>query len=74
MKREALVPVDEELLALISGQQQRVLDRCPSGIVLFPRPRTLTGRSRLAAPPTGWRSTAGWSIATPATSTAGPST
>jgi integrase len=37
MKREALVPLDE-LLALISGQQQRVLDRYLSGTVLFPRP------------------------------------
>jgi integrase len=38
MKREALVPVDDELLELIRGQQQRTLDRYPSGIVLFPRP------------------------------------
>ena len=38
MKREALVPVDDELLELIRGQQQRVLDRYPPGIVLFPRP------------------------------------
>jgi integrase len=38
MKREALVPVDDELLELIRDQQQRVLDRYPSGIVLFPRP------------------------------------
>jgi len=38
MKREALVPVDDELLALIRGQQQRILDRYPDGIVLFPRP------------------------------------
>ncbi len=38
MKREALVPVDDELLALIRGQQQRVLDRYPAGPVLFPRP------------------------------------
>jgi integrase len=38
MKREALVPVDDELLALIRDQQQRVLDRYPGGIVLFPRP------------------------------------
>ncbi len=38
MKREALVPLDDELLGLIRGQQQRVLDRYPSGIVLFPRP------------------------------------
>ena len=38
MKREALVPVDDELLALIRGQQQRVLGRYLSGTVLFPRP------------------------------------
>ena len=38
MKREALVPLDDELLALIRDQQQRVLGRYPSGIVLFPRP------------------------------------
>jgi hypothetical protein len=37
MKREALVPLDDELLELIRGQQQRVLERYPSGIVLFPR-------------------------------------
>jgi integrase len=37
MKREALVPLDDELLALINGQQQRVLDCYPSGTVLFPR-------------------------------------
>jgi integrase len=38
MKREALVPLDDELLSLIQGQQQRVLGRYPSGTVLFPRP------------------------------------
>jgi len=38
MKREALLPLDDELLALIRDQQQRVLGRFPSGIVLFPRP------------------------------------
>ncbi len=38
MKREALVPVDDELLELIRGQQQRILDRYPAGAVLFPRP------------------------------------
>jgi hypothetical protein len=37
MKREALVPIDDELLELIRGQQQRILDRYPAGIVLFPR-------------------------------------
>ena len=38
MKREALVPVDDELRELIRGQQQRVAGRYPAGIVLFPRP------------------------------------
>jgi integrase len=39
MKREALVPVDEELAALIGEQQQRVLARWPDGSCphLFPR-------------------------------------
>ncbi len=37
MKREALVPLDDELLELIRCQQQRVLGRYPSGTVLFPR-------------------------------------
>jgi integrase len=37
MKREALVPIDEELRALISEQQDRILDRYHSGTVLFPR-------------------------------------
>ena len=38
MKREALVPLDDELLALIRDQQQRVAGRYPARIVLFPRP------------------------------------
>jgi len=38
MKREALVPLDDELLALIGDQQQQILDRFPAGIALFPRP------------------------------------
>src|SRR5258708_14710639 len=38
MKREALVPIDEELQALIGEQQRRVLARHPAGPVLFPRP------------------------------------
>jgi integrase len=40
MKREALVPVDEELDQQITGQQQRILDRWPDGgRWLFPAPR-----------------------------------
>ncbi len=39
MKREALVPIDEELERLISEQQHRVRERWPDGTaVLFPRP------------------------------------
>jgi integrase len=38
MKREALVPLDDELLELIRCQQRRVLERYGSGTVLFPRP------------------------------------
>src|ERR1039457_2069999 len=53
MKRQALVPIDEELHALITAQLQRNLDRWPAGIpVLSPRPtanldgaRPLSGRT-----------------------------
>ncbi len=39
MKREALVPVDEELEALIARQRERNRERHPDGTpVLFPRP------------------------------------
>jgi hypothetical protein len=39
MKREALVPIDEELEALIARQQERNRERNPGGTpVLFPRP------------------------------------
>jgi integrase len=41
MKREALVPIDEELQALISGQHDRIRERWPDGTpVLFPRPQS----------------------------------
>ena len=41
MKREALVPIDDELLAMISAQHDRVRLRWPDGTpVLFPRPQT----------------------------------
>ena len=40
MKREAAVPIDEELEAAIGEQQRRVLDRWPDGApLLFPRQR-----------------------------------
>lgn len=40
MKREAAVPIDEELEAAIGEQQRRVLDRWPDGTThLFPRQR-----------------------------------
>jgi integrase len=38
-RREALVPIDEEIASLIKEQQQRSLQRWPAGTpVLFPRP------------------------------------
>jgi integrase len=44
MKREALVPIDDELQAEISSQQQRVLQRWPDGApVLLPRPNMNLG-------------------------------
>ena len=40
MKREALVPIDEEVEQAITGQQQRVLARWPGGTPwLFPAPK-----------------------------------
>ncbi len=39
MKRDALVPIDEELRGLLIEQQQRITDRWPGGTPgLFPRP------------------------------------
>jgi integrase len=41
MKREALVPIDDELHRLILDQQRRLLHQWPHGVpVLFPRPST----------------------------------
>jgi integrase len=37
MRREAMVPVDDQLAAQIQDQQQQVRQRYPSGGVLFPR-------------------------------------
>ena len=76
MKREALVPIDDELRQQLLCQQQVVLQRWPAGApVLFPR---VTGNLRRRPAhqelgPTGARSTAGWKTATSATSTAGQS-
>jgi Phage integrase family len=38
MRREGLVPIDEDLLAEIAAQQQRVAARWPKPTVLLPRP------------------------------------
>ena len=50
MKREAAVPIDEELEQAIRGHQQRVLERWPKGTgVLFPRPHAnASGRLRMS--------------------------
>ena len=46
MKREALVPVDDELAVEIGAQRQRAAGRWPRGApVLFPRPRRNIGGS-----------------------------
>jgi integrase len=47
MKREALVPIDEDLHRFISEQQQRVLHQCPANPPwLFPRPtKNIDGRA-----------------------------
>lgn len=68
MKRQALVPIDEQLHALIVEQQLRVGD----APVLFPRPTKNPDRRapRSLPRPTGSRSTAGWPAARSATPTA----
>ena len=50
MRREAAIPIDEELEAAIRGQQRRVLDQWPDGTTcLFPRPRAnISGNLPLA--------------------------
>ena len=61
MKREALVPIDEELRALIGEQQTGSWAVIPPGPCCSPGPpRTPTAGCRSAAIPTGWRSTGGW--------------
>ena len=54
MKREALVPVDDEILALVGEQKQRVLQRFPAGApLLFPRQNgNLNGSGPSPAAPT----------------------
>jgi integrase len=49
MKREAAVPIDEELQKAIHDQQQRILERWPEGTTcLFPRPHAnVSGNLRL---------------------------
>jgi integrase len=51
MKRQALVPIDEQLAEQIRHQQQRVTARWPAGLpILFPRPTgNITGRSTLSS-------------------------
>ena len=52
MRREAAVPIDEELEAAIRDQQRRVLDQWPDGDDLPVPPAT---RQRLGEPPAGRR-------------------
>ena len=71
MKREALVPIDEELRALISDSRPGSWTGIPPGPCCSPGPpRTPTAGCPSAATPTGRSSTAGWPTATSATSTA----
>ena len=51
MRREAFVPLDEELTADIRSQQQRVTSQWPDGTsVLFPRPsRNITGHHTMTS-------------------------
>lgn len=76
MKREALVPIDEEVHQLVNEHRQRVLARWPGGCPhLFPgRQRTPTADDRPRARPTDWPSTAGSNSARSATSTGAPPT
>jgi integrase len=53
MKREALVPIDDELQAMITAQRQRNSGRWPGGTPgLFPRPHANIGGTRPIAPDT----------------------
>ncbi len=74
MKREALVPIDDEVQSMISAQQQHNRERWPGGTpVLFPRPHSNIDGTRPVSTST-YRSAfaAGWNDATSATSTASP--
>ena len=72
MKREALVPVDDEIVAGIGRQRQRNAARWPGGPrSCSPAPRrTSPARSRRTATPTAASSAAGWRPATSAARTA----
>ena len=74
MKREALVPIDEEIAGLIREQQQRGRERHPAGTRSCSRgpTPTSTGAGPSPAAPTATPSAAGWPPATSATSTASP--
>ena len=76
MKREALVPIDEELARLIGEQQPTLRERWPGGHAggcSRGRPRTSTAPAdRQPHLPAG-AAAAGWNAATSATSTASPS-
>jgi integrase len=76
MKREALVPIDEQLHQQITEAQRRLLHHWPDATpVLLPaRSPTPTASCRSAQAPTGTPSTDGCATATYATSTADPST
>ena len=72
MKREALVPTDEELIREISEQQQRTRECWPGGTpVLFPRPtKNINGSTPVGGGAYRGGSAAGWHAATSATTTA----
>ena len=77
MRREALVPIDEELTRQIALQRQRAAERWPGGTpVLFPRPQANLPGTRPIGGSTYRDSAvrAGWRPATSATSTASPCT
>ena len=76
MKREALVPVDEELERAIGEHRQRLRTRWPRELRgCSPNsPATPAGSGPSGMTPTAGRFTAGWNAATSATSTASRST